>query len=120
MGARLPGSRGRGARRGSVRAGIGLARRHDPLDYHLVVVALSEARAARRILNDLPNWGQLDGETADSLRNWATDALGRTLDQAETDFRAMLGRIAEALGVSVTELLAKPASRLMALDGGKA
>jgi hypothetical protein len=32
----------------------------------------------------------------------------------------MLGRIAEALGVSVTELLAKPASRLMALDGGKA
>jgi hypothetical protein len=61
-----------------------------PIEYHDVMIALSEARAARWMFNalDAGNLGlEPESATRGWLRNWADEALGRALDQAEIAFR---------------------------------
>jgi hypothetical protein len=68
-----------------------VARNQDLLESHGVMLALSEARAAHWVFDEL-HAGNLDAllgasDTRGWLHRWAADALGRSLDQAEAAFR---------------------------------
>jgi hypothetical protein len=68
-------------------------REHDPLESHDVMLALSEARAAHWMLEELHSggleWRLRGSSTRGWVEGWAIAALGRSLDEAEAALRKM-------------------------------
>jgi len=74
-------------------------RRSDPIKFHDVMIALSEAKAAHWLLDQMASGNLMtlaesddvqEREVAAWLQGWSLDALGRSLTEAEKAFRKSL------------------------------